>query len=103
MVTTSSSQTQSYPLEAKVLHKKRRHPRDVENSIRGLLEDIDCPNPEAFLNRWDLADIVAVMPAVLKMGSAKPGIHNPSGLLWRMLEARERRNASIKEEEVDHV
>lgn len=70
---------------------ERDYPEDVENSVRGILEDLGCKNPAAFTRRFDLVDIVTVFPAVRQMVDVTPGVRNPAGLLWRMLEARERR------------
>jgi hypothetical protein len=75
----------------------RVYPRSVENSVRHILEDDGFANPDAFIARFDLADIILVLPAVCRMVESNPGIRNPAGLLWRMLEARERKQKQKEE------
>ena len=82
---------------------ERMYPQDVEDSVKGILEDLGCANAAAFTRRFDLADIVTVFPAVRQMVNAKPGIRSPCGLLWRMLEARERRLAPTNTKEDKNV
>lgn len=77
---------------------ERDYPTDVENSVQGILKDLGCANAAAFTTRFDLVDIVTVFPAVRQMVDAGSPIRNPCALLWRMLEARERKHKENTEE-----
>lgn len=90
----SSSQAQHCPRERRDIHRQR-HPPDVEASICQIIYNLGSPNPKAFLRRWPLEWVLEGLTEVMSAEDAGVKVKNPAGMLWRILEEKDREQQRI--------
>lgn len=67
----------------------RKHPEDVEKSVIRIIRALGSPNPQVYIRRWPIEDVVEVLTEVKAAVDRGEDIKNPAGMLWRILEERD--------------